>query len=420
MAERRTIGEILMGFGRIDESEMEQALAYQRDHGGYFGEALVGLGIVSEEELEWSLASQFDLPYVIPNADSIDPAAAGLVSPEWALAHLTLPIMRVGNVLTVVADSPNRAGAVDELSKRTGCEVELALAGASHIRELIRQVFSRAAAREDATPITPVSLVDGLRLALTAGAAEFGISTRGERSLFWYEDQGTTRRRLLLPRWADEMDELMTPPPSETVAGLTRTLFTARLNRDGIVGPADVRYLADSGGHEYLIRPRKQRPGLKDRFAAPDPEVLSEVRMLCRSGGARFLVTTDPEGLGEHLLPHLPDLLLDPNWRSVHIEASRQERDDGIFSVPLPSDPDEWAAELETLRAFRFDVVTVELTGDPGDGSLSAIDLAPVVFLRGKPGTGPDAADAADVRWELNISENANGDLEWSLAPFPA
>ena len=76
MAERRTIGQILMGLGRITEDDCAKALEYQRDHGGYFGEALVACGLVSPEELEWGLASQFDLPYVFPDAESIDPEAA--------------------------------------------------------------------------------------------------------------------------------------------------------------------------------------------------------------------------------------------------------------------------------------------------------------------------------------------------------
>jgi hypothetical protein len=57
MAERRTIGQILMSLGRISEEEVAQALEYQRDQGGYFGEALLACQIVSAEELEWGLAS---------------------------------------------------------------------------------------------------------------------------------------------------------------------------------------------------------------------------------------------------------------------------------------------------------------------------------------------------------------------------
>ncbi len=420
MSERRTIGQILMSFGRIDEADVERALEYQRDHGGYFGEALLGLGLVSQEELEWSLASQFDLPYVFPDADSIDPQAAGLVSPEWALAHLTLPIMRVDNTLTVIVDSPIKTKAVDELSKKTDCEIELALAGAGHIRELIRQVFARSTAREEVEQPTPVTLVEGLRLGLTAGAAQFGISTRGGRSIFWYDDAGTTRRRPLLPRWMEEMDELLTPPPSESVRGQERTTFICRLNRDGIVTPAEVHYLADESGHEYLIRPTEEKTELQERFTPPNPGVMSEVRMLCRSGAARFVVTTSPEELGHTLLPHLPALLLDANWRSIYINASEQDAADEAFSLRMPTDPEQWTAELETLRAFRFDVVTVDLTGNAESWAETALDVASVAFLLWPHGEDRRPAYEAGIRWELHISQADDGQLNWTLEPLRA
>ena len=69
---QRTIGEILKGLGRINEEDIETALEYQREHGGFFGAALVASGIVSEEEIEFGLASQFDLPYVFPDAEAVD------------------------------------------------------------------------------------------------------------------------------------------------------------------------------------------------------------------------------------------------------------------------------------------------------------------------------------------------------------
>ena len=122
MTERRTIGQILTELGRVSEDDVATALEHQRDSGGYFGEALLACGFVSQEELEWGLASQFDLPYVFPDADSIDMEAASMVSPEWALAHLTLPIMKTEDSLTVVVESPMKTAAVDELHARTDLE----------------------------------------------------------------------------------------------------------------------------------------------------------------------------------------------------------------------------------------------------------------------------------------------------------
>ncbi|MDA0311140.1 MAG: hypothetical protein O2992_03360 [Gemmatimonadetes bacterium] len=48
---------------------------------------------------------------------------------------------------------------------------------------------------------------------------------------------------------------------------------------------------------------------------------MSEIRLLARSGSARFVVTSNPSSLGHEILPHLPLLLLDPSWRSIYINA---------------------------------------------------------------------------------------------------
>ena len=278
MAERRTIGQILMNFGRIDEGDCARALEYQREHGGYFGEALLALGFVTQEELEWGLASQFDLPYIFPDADSIDPEAASLVSPEWALAYLTLPIMKTEDSLTVVVESPLKTEAVDELHKRTNLRIDLALASAGKIRELIRQVFARGTAAEESERPTPIHLTEAFAEALEAAAPRFGVSTRGHRSWAWWDDAGTIRRRPLEGLWESELEQLLVPPPRNHVDGAERAQWDATLNREGMVTPVEVRYLSDESGHEYLFRPVHEQAVLQDRFPRP-------TRASCRRSG---------------------------------------------------------------------------------------------------------------------------------------
>lgn len=381
MAERDTIGQILMDLGRLSEEDGARALEYQRDHGGFFGEALVALGVVSQDELEWGLASQFDLPYIFPDADSIDPEAANLVSPEWALAHLALPIMRAGDTLTVVVASPSNTAVIEELHARTDLQIELALAGASKIRELIRQVFARGTAAEENERPTPIHLTEAFAEALESAATRFGVSTRGHRSWAWWDDAGTIRRWPLEGLWEAELDRLLVPPPGEHVRGKERAQWAGKLNREGMVTRVDVRYLSDESGLEYLFRPVQERAVLQERFPAPAPGILAEIRLLARSGSARFVVTSTPEALGHEILPHLPTLLLDPSWRSIYINASEQKAADEAFSMRMPKDPEKWAAELETLRAFHFDVVTVDLTGNQDDWAGTALDVASVAFL---------------------------------------
>lgn len=417
MSPERSLGDILMASGRIDDAHVKRALTYQQENGGYFGEALVALGIVSQEEIEWGLASQFDLPYVFPDVDSIDPEAAALVPVEWALAHLTLPIMQTGETLTVVVDSPLRTRAVDELSRWTDRRIELALASAPRIRELIRQVHARIGrAESDERPVV-VDLPEALGLALESASRRFGISTRRHRAWFWWDDAGVTRRRLLEGMWQKELDVLVSPPPSE-VAGEARGRTQARINREGVVTPVEIRWMRDDGGSETLFRPVQEGSLLEERFSRPPPGLLAEIRLLGRSGSARFLLTSEPAELGPEVLPHLPALLLDPSWRSVHLHDRGTDPPDEVFGVALPEEPVELQRELEGLRSFHFDVVTVDLSGDPGRWMRAALDVAPVAFLAWDPGAGREMAYDSGVRWLLRVARLDEGRVEWSLEPL--
>lgn len=417
MATRQNIGDILVGFGRITQDEVDRALEYQRENGGYFGEALIALGLVSPKEIEWSLASQFDLPYIFPEADAVDPEAVDLVTPEWALAHLTLPITKTGSAVTVVVDSPIRSEAVEKLAKRTGYEISLALASSSHIRELIREVFSRVPDEEDVGRPTPISLEEGLALTLGAVSEAFGISTRGRRSIFWYDDGGTIRRRLLLPQWSPQLDAFMEPSPSDRIQGRDRAVFSAQLNRRGMVGSVNVRYLSDESGEELLVRPVQEPANVDVGFALPPDGIVSEVRLLARAGAGRFIVTTEPKDFGHEILPRIPDVLLDPHWRSIYVHDGTGDVSERAFSLRMPEEEDQWAGELDALRSFRFDVVTVDLHGSPDRWLEEALGIASVAFVLWPPSADRDVARHAAIRWELHIARGSDDQLEWSLNP---
>jgi hypothetical protein len=185
-----------------------------------------------------------------------------------------------------------------------------------------------------------------------------------------------------------------------------------------MVTPVEVRYLADESGLEYLFRPIQERSILQDRFPLPSPGIMSEIRLLARSGAARFVVTADPDDLGHDILPHLPILLLDPSWRSIYINASEQKAAQEAFSLHMPQDPEQWAKELETLRAFHFDVVTVDLTGNQDSWASTALDVASVAFLLWPMDVDRRPAYDAGIRWELHIERVPGNQLDWTLEPL--
>jgi type IV pilus assembly protein PilB len=416
MTERRTIGQILISTGRVTEEAVSRALDHQRAQGGYFGEALVALGIVTPEELEWSLASQYDLPYIFPDADSIDPEAAALVSPEWALANLALPITMTERTITLVVDSPLKSRAVEELQLRTNKEVELALASPGRIRDLIRQVHARLASGDAPDRVAPLGMEQAFALALDCASPRFGISTRGLRAWFWYDDRGTVRRQPLEPTYRDALDQLVTPRLSEHLeSGESAVTLSAQLTRAGVISAVEVRYLAGEAGQELLFRPVGDFSPLEERYPPPPASFLAEVRLLARTGAARFVVRGDPNDLGRDVVPHLPALLLDPSWRSVHVSLRRLSSEPAVFGVAAPREADAWAREAEALRAFQFDAVTVDASGADLAWALKALDVAPVAFIYARKQGDRKAAYEAGVRWELWVVREEGERLSWHL-----
>ena len=138
-------------------------------------------------------------------------------------------------------------------------------------------------------------------------------------------------------------------------AGRLSVSASELLNREGMVTEVDLRFLQDESGAEFLIKPAQSGSVLEDRFSPPAPGIISEVRLLARSGSARFVVTSEPPELSHEILPHLPLILLDSSWRSIYLHAQDQNAADEAFSLAMPADSEEWRREMETLRAFHFD-----------------------------------------------------------------
>jgi hypothetical protein len=61
---RQKIGEILVGWGVIETSALDDALKYAAQNGRRVGEALVELELCSEDDVAKALATQFGFEYI--------------------------------------------------------------------------------------------------------------------------------------------------------------------------------------------------------------------------------------------------------------------------------------------------------------------------------------------------------------------
>jgi len=96
MLREDSIGEILLNFQRISETDIARIISLQKEEGLYFGEAVVKLGLASKEDVDLAIAHQFAHPYLSKGENTIskkviaayapfDPTVEGVRSVRTAL-----------------------------------------------------------------------------------------------------------------------------------------------------------------------------------------------------------------------------------------------------------------------------------------------------------------------------------------------
>ena len=102
------LGELLLKEKLITPTQLEEALAHQRQHGGRLGFNLITLGLVKDVEITTLLSKQYGVPSIALTAFEIDPAIIKLVPVETARKYQVVPLSRAGATLTVANNRPGQ------------------------------------------------------------------------------------------------------------------------------------------------------------------------------------------------------------------------------------------------------------------------------------------------------------------------
>jgi type IV pilus assembly protein PilB len=139
------IGELLLKEKRITPQQLQEALNYQKAHGGKLGLNLIKLGLVKDEDLTALLSRQYGVPSINLASFDIEPAVLKLIPAETAQKYQVLPINRSGATLTIAMTDPTNVFAMDDIKFMTGYNVEPVVASeASVIAALARYYASGA------------------------------------------------------------------------------------------------------------------------------------------------------------------------------------------------------------------------------------------------------------------------------------
>jgi len=148
------LGELLIKEGLINASQLEKAIAIQKQEGGRLGEILVRLGAIREEQLVMVLGKQLNIPFFSLGTGMLKPTMDQgldkLIPEDFAFKNIVLPISRTLRSLTVAVSDPLDIILIDNLKKLTGCEINLVIATRSDILKSIEDFYGKSQMLKDA------------------------------------------------------------------------------------------------------------------------------------------------------------------------------------------------------------------------------------------------------------------------------
>ncbi|MEM9586422.1 MAG: ATPase, T2SS/T4P/T4SS family [Planctomycetota bacterium] len=153
------IGKRLLDAGLLREEQLESALAHQKADadrqrgrqgvengkaaraGKPLGEIIAELGLVDEADLLPMLGAQLGVDGVRLREGLIDPKVIQMVPREVSEQLNVLPLMKVGDELTVAMADPLDLAAIDRLGRISGCRIRAVFTLASGIERLLPRCY---------------------------------------------------------------------------------------------------------------------------------------------------------------------------------------------------------------------------------------------------------------------------------------
>ena len=109
------IGELLLKEKRINPTQLQEALTYQKSNGGKLGFNLVKLGFVKDEEITALLSKQYGVPSINLAQFDIDVGVVKLIPADTAQKYQIVPLSRSGATLTIAMTDPTNVFAMDDI-----------------------------------------------------------------------------------------------------------------------------------------------------------------------------------------------------------------------------------------------------------------------------------------------------------------
>ena len=136
------IGEILIHQGKVSESQLNEALAQQKNTKEKLGQTLIGMNIIEEDDLMDVYSLQLGYKkadnFILLEADS---TIAAMIPEDFARTNRVLAVSKKGDTLLVAMEDPEDLVVVDSIKRLTGLNSEILVAGPELLEKAMEKVY---------------------------------------------------------------------------------------------------------------------------------------------------------------------------------------------------------------------------------------------------------------------------------------
>lgn len=142
------LGELLLRNGLINDEQLQEALAAQRQHGGRLGALLTASEAITEQELVDFLSRHFGVPSVDLTEIDVSDSVIQIIPSDVARKYTILPVSKAGSRVTLAMIDPTNVFALDDIKFMTGYDVEPVVASEPGLRTAIDKYYGSTQAVE--------------------------------------------------------------------------------------------------------------------------------------------------------------------------------------------------------------------------------------------------------------------------------
>jgi len=175
-------GEFLIKAGKIDETQLQEALHLQETEGGRLGTNLVKIDAISEKDLVDALAKHFGVPAVDLGQMEIDESVIKIIPADIARKYTILPVSKAGATVTLAMIDPTNVFAMDDVKFMTGYRVEPVVASEASLRAAIDQYYGSTHAIELKKVMEDLTDTDDTDLEVLDDEEDLDLETLEEES----------------------------------------------------------------------------------------------------------------------------------------------------------------------------------------------------------------------------------------------